>query len=110
MNIIQVTILFSLIIHIYSDCDMIVPSKKKDCYEGLSDEDKEDFSYCCFFKGKKEKIGPYGDACQPLTKEEYNNIKQYITDVESLGAQVDKLDCKSNYLNISLLILVILLL
>ena len=110
MNIIQVTILFSLIIHIYSNCDMILPSKKKDCYEGLSEEDKKDYSYCCFFKGKKEKIGPYGEYCHSLTKEEYDNIEEYIKHGESLGAQVDKLDCKSNYLNISLLILVILLL
>ena len=74
---------------------------------------------CCLFEaeydkeidGKKE-----GKSCEPLTKSQYDEIKDYIKDYEKevkneIGVGIDlSIDCASNYVMISLLSLIILFL
>ena len=111
MNIYQITILFSLIVFIYSDCGDTQPSSKKDCWDSLSDKDKNIYfsAHCCYLKGRVDSVGDTGEFCLPITKNEYEDIKTYISMGEFRGSIIESFDCKTNYLNISLLILVIIL-
>ena len=106
MKIYQIIILFSLIVIISSGCKDIDPTGKKDCWDKLSDEEKKKYSYCCYYHGKN--FGIEIKTCSTVTKEEYKDIKSYIDTLNALG-DVYELDCKSNYLNISLLFLIALL-
>ena len=48
--------------------------------------------------------------CISVTKNDYDNIKEYKKSLEGQGYVVDKLDCKSIYLELSLLSFILLLL
>ena len=74
----------------------------KDLPSGYTD------GHCCFVKGKKD--GNDVAVCIPLKKSEYDNIKDYIKSLEDDGADVKKLDCKSIYLELSILSFILLLL
>ena len=97
-----------MILTIYSDyCGTTTnPSDRKDC-------DKLDkvtgFPYCCFIKSK-DKSGNEGTACIPVSQNDYDNIKDYKKSLENLGGTVKKIDCKSFYIEFSLLSLILLLL
>ena len=74
---------------------------------------------CCLFEGEfdKEVDGQKkGKSCQPLTKSEYDEIKDYIKNYEKDVEEKTKvgfdlsIDCASNYVMISLLSLIILFL
>ena len=66
---------------------------------------------CCFWEGEWD--GGSGSGCGPLTKDQYDNIDDYI-DKEEENAGLDDyeldIDCSSNYLLISLLSLILLIL
>ena len=69
---------------------------------------------CCFGEGEWD--GGSGSGCIPLTKDQYDNIDDYI-DKEEENAENSGLndyeldiDCSSNYLLISLLSLILLIL
>ena len=66
---------------------------------------------CCFGEGEWD--GGSGSGCIPLTKDQYDNIDDYIDKAEE-NAGVDDyeldIDCSSNYLLISLLSLILLIL
>ena len=49
-------------------------------------------------------------ACVIVNKDNYDNIKEFIENLEDQGYEVKKLDCKSNYLELSILIFILLLL
>ena len=74
---------------------------------------------CCLFEFEydKEIAGmKEGKSCEPLTKSQYDEIKDFIKDNEKkakndIGVGVDiSIDCASNYIMISLLSLIILFL
>ena len=49
-------------------------------------------------------------TCVPLTDAQYKDIKQTIKEFEEEGGEVKKLDCKSIYLQFSLISLLFLIL
>ena len=99
----------------YGDCYKEDVSKVKDC-EGLSVGSS--YYKCCLLESegkingekKKEKV------CEPVTEDNYKNIKDFIKTrkklAEGLGAKDVKLsiDCRSNYIFISIVSLISLLL
>lgn len=108
MKFCQIIFLVLLMIDISScaDCDIEASaSKAADC----KDLDKEgEIKHCCFIKGKIDDKEVKG--CHPLTEAQYNDIKQTIKDLEKNNAKVDKLDCKSFYLQIGIISLIFLIL
>ncbi len=109
MKFYNIILFASLILYILSDeCNSKESaSSKKDCKDLKTDSYK-----CCFLKAK-DKDGE-GSSCMSVTKEEYDNIKDYIKKMEELGKSEDlkikKLDCKSIYLELSVLSFILLLL
>lgn len=69
------------------------------------------YSHCCYLDGK-DKDGNDSKGCVPVTEENYNKIKDYIDSLKKLsnGGKINKLDCNSNYLKISLISLLLILL
>ncbi len=109
MKFYNIILFASLILCIFSDeCDDKDPaSSTKECINLKTDKYK-----CCYFKGKdKEGEASY---CISLSKSDYDNIKDYIKNWEEEGKNVNldikKLDCKSIYLEISVLSFILLLL
>ncbi len=82
-------------------------SSKEDCFNLKTNKYK-----CCYTKVKSNE----GEAafCTSVSKSEYDNIKDYIKSWEeedkSGNLDVKKLDCKSIYLEISVLSFILLLL
>ena len=109
MKFYKIILFVSIILTIYSeDCEIgdVEADSIKDC-------DKLDkitgYPYCCFLKGKNQN-GEETKTCAPLTKNEYDNIKDYKKGLEALGAKIKKIDCKSIYLELSILSFIFLLL
>jgi hypothetical protein len=109
MKFYNIILFASLILYIYSDsaCNSKTSADKaKDCKD-LATSDAED--YCCYAKGKDENKQSLS-RCVTITKENYNKIKDYIKSLEDKGYEVKKLDCKSSYLELSVLSIILLLL
>ena len=65
--------------------------------------------HCCYLKGK-DKDGDF-NGCTVITDTQYNNIKDTIKEWEKHDdTDIKKLDCKSIYLELSILIFIFLLL
>ena len=68
---------------------------------------------CCYVKGKTV-LGDY-EGCQEINKDYYDNIKDYLKKAEDSAKKageeydLDKFDCNSNYLLISIISLILLL-
>ena len=85
------------------------PSKAKDCNDL---ETPTGYKYCCYVDAK-DKDGNESKACMPISEENYNNIKEYIDSLKKLSdgkGKINKFDCNSNYLRISLISLLLFLL
>ena len=103
------TVLISILLLTYINtadtyCNGYEGKKADDCKElkkALSDD------YCCYLKSKKG--DDTAEMCVEITKDNYNNIKDYIKTLEKNadGAKVKKLDCYSVYLTGSLLSLIL---
>lgn len=107
MKIYQIIILLISIVYIYSgSCVKENPSKKSECHDLYTEEQKKTGS-CCYLKAKAD--GETVTVCMPLTNEQKNNIKDYIKDLEKGGGDVKSLDCKASYLSIGLFSLILIL-
>lgn len=90
-------------------CGSTTPSKAKDCHDL---EPQPGYKYCCYVDGK-DKDGNASKVCSPISEENYNNIKEYIDSLKKLSngeGKINKFDCNSNYLRISLISLLLFLL
>ena len=109
MKIIQVIALLYLISFTYQDCSDY--SQKDDCKSNNLSQDEKDegAEYCCFKKDAYSSV--YKDGhCKPLTKYQYKHIKDYIkTDLLAGSHEDTSIDCKSFYLEISLISLLLFL-
>ena len=84
-------------------------TKKKNADECNKINPAEGFYRCCFIKLKSEE-GSW-EGCTPVTKAQYDDIDDAIEEYEkNAEADVDSLDCGSNYIIISLLSLILLFL
>ena len=78
--------------------------------------DAGDYFKCCFVKTKDKDLGEH-TSCEPITKENYDKIKDYIKqykkdlkEEEGLSSVDVSINCGSNYIIISALSLILLLL
>ena len=109
MKFIQIISLLYLISFTYQSCDG--HTSKDDCKtDNLSQGEKDaGAEYCCFEKDANSASRKDG-YCVPLTKYQYKHIKDYIKRELIGGAHEDySIDCKSFYLQISLLSLLLFL-
>ena len=107
-NIYHLICLLVLLLNIqYSSpiCAEANPSGKSTCHDKTV---ANSGSYCCYYKAKAN--GATGTVCLELTKEQKDNIKDYIKQIEKAGADVKSLDCKSSFIQFGLFSLIILLL
>ena len=106
MKTFQLLALLCLIIYTYQDCHNENNPKKEDCKtENFNDIEKKNAEYCCFIKDGDD------TACSALSKYQYKHIKDMIKNARLEGSGDDySIDCKSLYLQISLLSLLLLLL
>jgi hypothetical protein len=86
-----------------NDCDEKPAESAKDCKDI-----KVTGYHCCYLKAKDDEDEYNG--CTLITDTQYNNIKDTIKEWEKDGGDVKKLDCKSIYLELSILIFIFLLL
>ena len=84
-------------------------AKKKNADECNKISPDEGGYRCCFVKAKTDE-GDY-EGCYSVTKAQYDDIDDAIETIEKEeGADIDTLDCGSNYIIISLLSLILLFL
>ena len=91
-----------------SNCEEVTASTVDECNGKISDALKKSGYHCCLLVGKKN--GVEKSMCTYLTEEDYDNIKDYIGDVKDSGYGDVSVDCKSYYLQIGILSLLLFLL
>ena len=108
----QIFLLLLSLITIFSEqCNKFtrVPSKENDCFNQLSDEQKNTLkkTHCCFFQSD-DQVDP---KCVSLTQTQYDNIDDYIEYNEVLWGYVNtKINCNSDHIYISIYYLVLFML
>ena len=90
-----------------SNCEGVTASTVDECNGKISDALKKSGYHCCLLVGKKN---VQNSMCKYLTEEDYDNIKDYIGYVEDSGYDDVSVDCKSYYLQIGILSLLLFLL
>ena len=81
-------------------------SEVADCKDLSLDDDEK---HCCYLEGELNDKDVKG--CFPLSEDQYKDMKKTIKDIENQNkAEVDKLDCKSFYLQIGIISLIFLIL
>ena len=88
-----------------SPCEKIVPSTVEDCL-GKETEDEKEYEWHCCYESKKSN-GVVSNQCSLLSKESYNNIKDYVGVLKDQKYEDIDIKCKSFYLQISLLLLIL---
>ena len=87
--------------------DAPLPTKAEDC----NNRELDSGEYrCCFIEVEIKKVGK-SKACGAVTKEQYDDIDDYVDDYEDkAGDTVEdfSIDCGSNYIVISILSLILL--
>jgi hypothetical protein len=91
-----------------SNCEDVSASTVDECNSKISDALKQSGYHCCFVKGRKNHVE--NSICKYLTEEEYDDIKNYKGFLEDSGYQDVSVDCKSYYLQIGILSLLLFLL
>ena len=117
MKALYLALAFMLVSIAYSrDCDYGVAEKAEECNKANFNQTA--YHRCCLFDSKGTKSGQdiHTKQCVPLDKEKYDNIKdtlkKYIKQMEDDNYTSVKvsIECKSNYIILSFLSLIILLL
>ena len=89
-------------------CKGVSASSVNECVDRISQSYKNSGYHCCLEQGKKN--GVLKSICSYLTEEKYDNIKDYIGDIKDAGYKDVSVDCKSYYLQIGILSLLLFLL
>ena len=109
MKTLYALLIILLFAQIICDADGCYGTKKKNADECNKINPAEGFYRCCFIKVKSEEESYEG--CYPVTKAQYDDIDNAIEEYEkNAEADIDSLDCGSNYIIISLLSLILLFL
>ena len=104
-----IILLFAQIICDADNVDGCEDAEKKNADECNKIGPDEGGYRCCFIKGKF--AGESWEGCASVTKTQYDDIDDAIEAYEKAwGADIDSLDCGSNYIIISLLSLILLFL
>lgn len=92
-------------------CDTKTASKKEDCFNRKlsTDETNKGAVKCCYLTAKM--LGVDGASCTPVDQKSLDEIKDYIAQLkEETGATELNIDCGTNTLKFSALILLAILL
>ena len=104
-----IVLLFAQIICDADEVDGCERTEKKNADECNKIGPDEGDYRCCFIKGKFG--GKSWEGCTSVTKAQYDDIDDAIEAYEkAMEADIDSLDCGSNYIIISLLSLILLFL
>ena len=76
-----------------------------DCEKKYTEEEKE-YGHCCLFKAKDKQTSQTTIQCMELSNEDYESIDD-VEDSYSYTYDNIEIDCKSYYLHLSLLLLLI---
>lgn len=114
MKFISTLAIILLIEYMNCDCDYTKLATLKEFSVENCKNIKTGEGYCCYIETPKDTDDPKG--CRPITKYEYDNIKDLIKYMKKFGGKDGdvedkdvKVDCKSLYLQISSLIIILLL-
>ena len=122
MKIIQVVLLFVFLIYINasgtSSCEdengnTYVPSSADDCKKRLTEDEKKNlYSHCCMIKYEHmedDNGNKISASCGTIRQAQFDKIKDYVKyQTFKYGLDGYEIDCKSFYINISILILIFL--
>ena len=112
MKTLYALLIILLFAQIICDADGVVScddAEKKNADECNKISPNEGDYRCCFVKAKTDE-GNF-EGCTSVTKAQYDDIDDAIETIEKEeGADIDTLDCGSNYIIISLLSLILLFL
>lgn len=117
MKLYQIFILFvyvSLIGCLNDDntpCDTTTADSKSFCNNRKMSEEETNngAKYCCFLETTI--LGTKASSCIPIDQKSYDDIKKFIKDLKEKTAATElSIDCNQNYLKLSLLSLLLILL
>ena len=101
---------------IYSKCENKATNDKYDCFDRISEDEKDDGNHCCYSKDTQT-TGPTTYQCRLLTKDEFDDIDATEEDIATdEGLKEVKIECenqsniqiyKYKYLILSLLSLIV---
>ena len=94
---------FEISIEEEEPCSGIV-SSTQECQDKLTEDDLEYGYKCCYHSSKGNNAL---SECRLLFPEDYKNIKSVIGELKDQGYEDPSVDCKSNYLQITLLTLLL---
>ena len=83
-------------------------SSTYECVNKFEDDDRAAGYYCCYEKAKKN--GVQVSDCVFLLDDDYDDIKNYIGSIKDDGYTDVSVDCKSYYLQLGVLSLLLILL
>ena len=83
-------------------------SSTYDCVDLFTDSERAGGYYCCYEKAKKN--GVQVSDCVFLLDDDYDDIKNYIGSIKDDGYTDVSVDCKSYYLQLGVLSLLLILL
>ena len=83
-------------------------SSTYECVNKFGDDDRNAGYYCCYAKAKKD--GVQKSECVFLLEEQYDEIKDYIGSIKDQGYKDVSVECKSYYLQLGVLSLLLILL
>lgn len=89
-----------------SKCEGAIASEVKECKDKLLEEEKDASYRCCLFKGTKNGVQKH--FCDLILEED--NTDDYEKDMEQSGYTEVSMKCKSFYLHLSILFLILILL
>ena len=111
MKKLQFFIFLILVVYIHSLCSGTATSAGDCKQDMLTDNQKNGGMYCCYKTSKSFSNNQEDKVCFAITKVAYENIGDYIKLREMTGNEYDmSIDCKSIYLQFSLISLFLLFL
>ena len=84
-------------------------SSTYECVNKFGDDDRNAGYYCCYEKAKNKEGREVSD-CVFLLDDQYDDMKNYIGSIKDQGYKDVSVDCKSYYLQLGVLSLLLILL
>ena len=87
-------------------CDRTTASSTQECLDLLNDEEEEYGYKCCYVTGKENGVTTLSE-CRLLEPEDYKYIDDYKDSLKTPSLKNPEVDCKSYFLQITLLSLLL---
>ena len=84
----------------YDNCEKNTPNNEHDCFDRISEDDKDDGYHCCFISSI-DLNGLTNRECQILEKDEYYDIEGYKEELKNdLHLQKVEVQCQQSYIKL----------